>query len=88
MGGLKHVPVGEDVEVLREQAVVSVAEDVPGVRGIYLREEVITVDFVSGRIKAGLRYQSNKRTCYGPAGVACYAAAGCGRVSRETATCS
>lgn len=50
VGGLEHVPVWKDVKVLCEQAVVSVAEDVPRVRGIYLREEVIAVDTISDRI--------------------------------------
>jgi hypothetical protein len=48
---LEHVPVWEYVEVLCQQAVVSVAEDVPRVRGIYFGKEVITVDIVRGKIK-------------------------------------
>ena len=35
---------------------MGVAEDVPGVRGIYLGEEVITVDIVSKRDKTRLKY--------------------------------
>jgi len=40
---LEHVPVGEDVEVLRYDGVVRVAEDMPRMACRYLREEVIRV---------------------------------------------
>lgn len=40
---LEHVPIGEYVEVLCYDGVVCVAEDMPGVAGGNLREEVIRV---------------------------------------------
>lgn len=38
---LKHVPIRHDIQVLGEQTVVGVGENVPGVAGWDLREEVI-----------------------------------------------
>lgn len=43
VGGLEHVPVGQDVEVLGQEGVVGVAKDVPGVRGVDFGEEVVAV---------------------------------------------
>lgn len=40
MRRLKHVPVWQDVKVLGEERVVSVAEDMPGMGGGDFREEV------------------------------------------------
>lgn len=41
VGGLEHVPVGQDVEVLCQEAVVCVAEDMPGVGSVYFGEEIV-----------------------------------------------
>ena len=53
---LKHVPVWEDVEILRDDGVVRVAKYVPGVAGRDFREEVVRVTeqhawFVGGELR-------------------------------------
>ena len=55
VGGLKHVPVGQDVEVRRQQGVVGVDEDVPRVRGGHVREEIVGVaDHEAGFVEGEL----------------------------------
>lgn len=88
MRGLEHVPVWKDIEVLSEQAVVGVAEDVPGVRGVDLGEEVITVSIVSYHTWQHNGTSQYERTCYGPVGAACCEVVGCGTRFQEIETCN
>ena len=40
VGGLKHVPVGQDVKMLGEEGIIRVAENVPWMRSGNFGEEV------------------------------------------------
>ena len=43
MHGLEHVPIGDEIEMLSEESVMSVDKNVPWVTGRYFGEEVIRV---------------------------------------------
>ena len=49
--GLKHVPVWQYIQMACQERVVSVDEDVPGMRARYARKEVVAVaDHESGLV--------------------------------------